>query len=99
MLKDQKEQSDCYQQQDQKPGSVMVWGCISALSKAHLHFCYGKGHAESSTYAYMQYNYFDMKMKRLGCGRRGYEYGLSAALTCAQKRMHIKDKRKKQNVQ
>ncbi len=26
-----------YQQQVQKPGSVMVWGCVSALGKGNLH--------------------------------------------------------------
>ncbi len=31
----------CYQQQVQKPGSVMVWGCVSALGKGNLHFCDG----------------------------------------------------------
>jgi len=36
--KDQKEHPDLYQQQVQKPGSVMICGCISALGKAHLHF-------------------------------------------------------------
>ncbi len=25
----------------QKPGSVMVWGCVSALGKGNLHFCDG----------------------------------------------------------
>ena len=27
--------------QSLQPGSVMVWGCISALGKAHFHFCDG----------------------------------------------------------
>ena len=31
----------------QKPGSVMVWGCIGALDEAHLHFCYGSFKAET----------------------------------------------------
>ena len=30
----------------QKPGSVMVWGCVSALGKGNLHFCYGTINAE-----------------------------------------------------
>ncbi len=38
--------SDCYQQQVQKPGSVMVWGCVSALGKGNLHFCDGTINAE-----------------------------------------------------
>ncbi len=29
--KEEKDHPDCYQQQVQKPGSVMVWGCVSAL--------------------------------------------------------------------
>ncbi len=37
---------DCYQQQVQKPGSVMVWGCVSALGKGNLHFCDGTINAE-----------------------------------------------------
>lgn len=41
-IKDKKEQSDYYQQQVQKPSSVMVWGgCVSVLCKGHLHFCDG----------------------------------------------------------
>ncbi len=35
-----------YQQQVQKPGSVMVWGCVSALGKGNLHFCDGTINAE-----------------------------------------------------
>ena len=35
--KDENYHPDCYQQQVQKPGSVMVWGCISALVKGNLH--------------------------------------------------------------
>ncbi len=31
--KEEKDHPDCYQQQVQKPGSVMVWGCVSALGK------------------------------------------------------------------
>ncbi len=30
----------------QKPGSVMVWGCVSALGKVNLHFCDGTINAE-----------------------------------------------------
>ncbi len=30
----------------QKPGSVMVWGCVSALGKGNLHFCDGTINAE-----------------------------------------------------
>ncbi len=37
---------DCYQQQVQKPGSVMVWDCVSALGKGNLHFCDGTINAE-----------------------------------------------------
>ncbi len=37
--KEEKDHPDCYQQQVQKPGSVMVWGCVSALGKGNLHFC------------------------------------------------------------
>ncbi len=29
--KEEQDHPDCYQQQVQKPGSVMVWGCVSAL--------------------------------------------------------------------
>ncbi len=29
-----------------KPGSVMVWGCVSALGKGNLHFCDGTINAE-----------------------------------------------------
>ncbi len=32
--------------QVQKPGSVMVWGCVSALGKGNLHFCDGTINAE-----------------------------------------------------
>ena len=39
--KEEKDQPDCYQQQVQKPGSVMVWGCVSALGKGNLYFCHG----------------------------------------------------------
>ncbi len=39
--KEEKDHPDCYQQQVQKPGSVMVWGCVSALGKGNLHFCDG----------------------------------------------------------
>ncbi len=35
-----------YQQQVQKPGSVMVWGCVRALGKGNLHFCDGTINAE-----------------------------------------------------
>ncbi len=31
--KEEKDHPDGYQQQVQKPGSVMVWGCVSALGK------------------------------------------------------------------
>ncbi len=41
-----KDHPDCYQQQVQKPGSVMVWGCVSALGKGNLHFCDGTINAE-----------------------------------------------------
>ncbi len=34
------------QQQVQKPGSVMVWGCVSALGKGNLHFCDGTINAQ-----------------------------------------------------
>ena len=37
---------DCYQQQVQKPGPVMVWGCVSALGKGNLHFCDGTIYAQ-----------------------------------------------------
>ncbi len=40
--KEEKDHPDCYQQQVQKPGSVMVWGCVSALGKGNLHFCDGQ---------------------------------------------------------
>ncbi len=33
--KEEKDHPDCYQQQVQKPGSVMVWGCVSALGKGN----------------------------------------------------------------
>ncbi len=42
--KEEKDHPDCYQQQVQKPGSVMVWGC--ALGKGNLHFCGGTINAE-----------------------------------------------------
>lgn len=44
--KDEKSHPDCYQQQVQTPGSVMVWGCVSALGKSNLHFCDGTINAE-----------------------------------------------------
>ncbi len=44
--KEEKDHPDCYQQQVQKPGSVMVWGCVSALGKGNLHFCHGTINAE-----------------------------------------------------
>ncbi len=44
--KEEKNHPDCYQQQVQKPGSVMVWGCVSALGKGNLHFCDGTINAE-----------------------------------------------------
>ncbi len=44
--KEEKGHPDCYQQQVQKPGSVMVWGCVSALGKGNLHFCDGTINAE-----------------------------------------------------
>ncbi len=44
--KRRKDHPDCYQQQVQKPGSVMVWGCVSALGKGNLHFCDGTINAE-----------------------------------------------------
>uniref|UniRef100_A0A9J7WZK0 Tc1-like transposase DDE domain-containing protein n=1 Tax=Cyprinus carpio carpio TaxID=630221 RepID=A0A9J7WZK0_CYPCA len=44
--KEEKDHPDCYQQQVQKPGSVMVWGCVSALGKGNLHFCEGTINAE-----------------------------------------------------
>ncbi len=44
--KEEKDHPDCYQQQVQKPGSVMVWGCVSALVKSNLHFCDGTINAE-----------------------------------------------------
>ena len=43
--KEEKDHSDCYQQV-QKPGSVMVWGCVSALGKGNLHFGDGTINAE-----------------------------------------------------
>ncbi len=46
--KEEKDHPDCYQQQVQKPGSVMVWGCVSALGKGNLHFCDGTITAEST---------------------------------------------------
>ena len=36
-----KKNPDSYEQQVHKPGSVMVWGCISSLDKGQLHFCVG----------------------------------------------------------
>ena len=36
--KEEKDHPDSYQQQVQKPGSVMVGGCVSALGKGNLHF-------------------------------------------------------------
>ncbi len=45
-IKEEKDHPDCYQQQVQKPGSVMVWGCVSALGKGNLHFCDGTINAE-----------------------------------------------------
>src|SRR4029434_7522951 len=42
----QKDHPGCYQQQVQKPGSVMVWGCVSALGKGNLHLCDGTINAE-----------------------------------------------------
>ncbi len=44
--KEEKDHPHCYQQQVQKPGSVMVWGCVSALGKGNLHFCDGTINAE-----------------------------------------------------
>ncbi len=44
--KEEKDHPGCYQQQVQKPGSVMVWGCVSALGKGNLHFCDGTINAE-----------------------------------------------------
>ncbi len=44
--KEEKDHPDSYQQQVQKPGSVMVWGCVSALGKGNLHFCDGTINAE-----------------------------------------------------
>ncbi len=44
--KEEKDHPDCYQQQVQKPGSVMVWGCVSALGKGNLPFCDGTINAE-----------------------------------------------------
>ncbi len=44
--KEEKDHPDCYQQQVQKPGSVMVWDCVSALGKGNLHFCDGTINAE-----------------------------------------------------
>ncbi len=44
--KEEKDHPDCYQQQVQKPGSVMVWGCVSALGKGNLNFCDGTINAE-----------------------------------------------------
>ncbi len=46
VCKEEKDHPDCYQQQVQKPGSVMVWGCVSALGKGNLHFCDGTINAE-----------------------------------------------------
>ncbi len=44
--KEEKDHPDCYQQQVQKPGSVMVWGVSVALGKGNLHFCDGTINAE-----------------------------------------------------
>ena len=44
--KEEKDHPDCYQQQVQKPGSVMVRGCVSGLGKGNLHFCDGTINAE-----------------------------------------------------
>ena len=44
--KEEKDHPDCYQQQFQKPGSVMVWDCVSALGKGNLNFCDGTINAE-----------------------------------------------------
>jgi len=35
--------------QVQKPGSVMVWGCINDLGKGHLNLCDGSINAEKYT--------------------------------------------------
>lgn len=40
---------DCYRKQLQKPGSVMVWACVSVLGKGTLNFCDGTINAEKST--------------------------------------------------
>lgn len=42
LTKDEKGPSDCYQQQVQKPGSAMVWGC------GNFHFCDGTINAKST---------------------------------------------------
>ncbi len=44
--KEEKDHPDCYQQQVQKPGSVMVWGCVSCPWQRYLHFCDGTINAE-----------------------------------------------------
>ena len=36
--KDKKDHPESFQTQVQKSGSVMLWGCVRALGKAHLHF-------------------------------------------------------------
>ncbi len=56
---------DCYQQQVQKPGSVMVWGCVSALGKGNLHFCDGTINAEK----YIEILEHNMLLWRRGRGR------------------------------
>ncbi len=44
--KEEKDHPDCYQQQVQKPGSVMVWGCVSALGKGNCTAVMGTINAE-----------------------------------------------------
>ncbi len=56
--KEEKDHPDCYQQQVQKPGSVMVWGCVSVLGKGNLHFCDGTINAEKYIEILAQYAAF-----------------------------------------
>ncbi len=86
--KEEKDHPDCYQQQVQKPGSVMVWGCVSALGKGNLHFCDGTINAEKyiEILEHNIENHILHTLQSPGCGGRGYGYltGLPAVPTCLQ---------------
>ncbi len=87
--KEENDHPDCYQQQVQKPGSVMVWGYVSALGKGNLHFCDGTINAEKyieilehNIFSRDVHAYFNKTMQNHilhtlqspGCGGRGYGY-------------------------